>query len=256
MPSRNSKLIIAIKKYIAEKFDESNWEELTYLAHNGETIIYGHDRLLRSLRFNDPDYDKSVLQVVNELLQSHPDNEKIITDYINLSEWLKANHPKDFEEIYGHLHPILDETDSMAIRNSFELNHHISRIRDSIESDPELAIGSMKELIESVLKLILEDYGEDYEKDDLPKLLKKVQKVLKLDPSEIDEGARGVDLIKRILSSIGQITDGINQLRNLYGSGHGRNRATGITPRHARLVVGTGATLAIFLMETFEARQK
>jgi hypothetical protein len=48
---------------------------------------------------------------------------------------------------------------------------------------------------------------------------------------------------------------GTAELRNAYGTGHGRSGSTvsGLHPRHARLVVGASATLASFLYETYEA---
>jgi hypothetical protein len=102
---------------------------------------------------------------------------------------------------------------------------------------------------------VLEANGETVGKEDLGQLLKRTQKILKLDPTEVAETARGADLIKRTLSSLGQVITGISELRNLYGTGHGRSRQSGISPRHARLVVNAGATLAVFLMETFEHHQ-
>ena len=54
-----------------------------------------------------------------------------------------------------------------------------------------------------------------------------------------------------MLSNLNQVSQGIAELRNLYGSGHGRDgRFTGIQPRHAKLAVGAAATLGTFLMET------
>jgi len=40
------------------------------------------------------------------------------------------------------------------------------------------------------MKTVLVGFGEDGGKEDLPKLLKKVQKNLKLDPSEIHESIK------------------------------------------------------------------
>ena len=54
-----------------------------------------------------------------------------------------------------------------------------------------------------------------------------------------------------MLSSLNQVSQGIAELRNLYGTGHGRDgRFISIQPRHAKLAVGAAATLGAFLMET------
>lgn len=137
------------------------------------------------------------------------------------------------------------------------LRTYIDRINASVENDPSLAIGSMKELIEATLKTILNgcSYEYDDKQDDIPKLLKKVQKVLKLAPDDVDESRRGSDSIKKVLNNLGSVAVGIAELRNLYGSGHGKGEKNqGITSRHAKLVVSSGKALCDFLLETYEHR--
>ena len=69
--------------------------------------------------------------------------------------------------------------------------------------------------------------------------------------------ARAADTIKRLLSNLATITQGIAELRNQYGTGHGRvRRSGGLTSRHAKLAVGAAATLAVFLVETHQVRKK
>lgn len=137
------------------------------------------------------------------------------------------------------------------------LNIHISRIESAISADPALAIGSAKELIESTLKTILDGTGVEYDKrsEDIPALLKKVQKALNLAPDDIDNAKRGSELIKRILSNLGTIATGIAELRNLYGTGHGSGpKSKGLEVRHARLVVTSSAALCEFLLSTYQSR--
>ena len=53
------------------------------------------------------------------------------------------------------------------------------------------------------------------------------------------------------MSNLTSVAQGVTELRNLYGSGHGRDgRWKGVKPRHARLTVGAAAALATFLVET------
>lgn len=134
---------------------------------------------------------------------------------------------------------------------------HVERINSAAANDPALAIGSTKELVESTLKTILVGMGVPYEdrKEDVAALLKKVQKALDLVPSEIEGAKRGSEIIRKVLSNLGAIAIGIAELRNLYGTGHGRaGGSSGLTPRHSRLVVGAGAALCSFLLETYEHR--
>lgn len=137
------------------------------------------------------------------------------------------------------------------------LNIHISRIESALATDPALAIGSAKELIESTLKTILDGTGVQYDarSEDIPSLLKKVQKALNLAPDDIDNAKRGSELIKRILSNLGTIATGIAELRNLYGTGHGSGpKSKGLEVRHARLVVTSSAALCEFLLSTYQSR--
>jgi hypothetical protein len=52
------------------------------------------------------------------------------------------------------------------------------------------------------------------------------------------------------------VVQGIGELRNQYGSGHGKKASfKGLTARHAKLSVGAASTLAIFLLETHKFRR-
>jgi hypothetical protein len=49
---------------------------------------------------------------------------------------------------------------------------------------------------------------------------------------------------------------GLAELRNLYGTGHGKEGSTkGLAARHAKLAVGAAITLADFLFDTHENRK-
>jgi len=243
--------VLAVKRCIEATFTRSHWDELALITSSRE-LIYGHSRLLRSLDFGDSDYGSCVSEVVQMLIETDPANSEKIADFVELSVWLKGNDPQLFSVLYGHSIHMLDETEKSAMTNCFQVNQHLERIRKAVDSDPELAVGSTKEMLESVLKTVLEHFGEKAGHEDLPELLKCAQKKLKLDPSDVDSGTKGHEIIKRTLSNLGQLVSGINELRNMYGTGHGKTKKTGIQPRHARLVVGAGASLAVFLMETFE----
>ena len=138
------------------------------------------------------------------------------------------------------------------------LRQQIDRIRSAIDEDPDLAIGTAKELVETTCKTILADYGVTADVGwDVTRLVKETRAVLKLVPEDIPDSAKGAEIIKRILSSLGQLSQGIAELRNLYGTGHGKDgQFKGLGPRHARLVVGCATTLAAFLFETHEVRKE
>ncbi len=130
----------------------------------------------------------------------------------------------------GPLIKIKLDHDAIGILESRQFDEYVNRIKASIEDDPALAIGSTKELVEAVLKTILTSLENvDFDKDDdIPKLLRKVQKGLKLTPDSIDSAARGAEIIRILLSNLGSVVIKLAELRNLYGTGHGvekkRNR--------------------------------
>jgi hypothetical protein len=128
----------------------------------------------------------------------------------------------------------------------------ITRMESSVENDPSLAIGTAKELVETVCKTILEERKIDIPRnEDLPKLVKLTAKELKLTPDDIPDEVKASESIKRLLSNLATITNGIAELRNSHGTGHGKGaKSKGLSPRHAKLAVGAASTLAIFLVET------
>jgi hypothetical protein len=138
------------------------------------------------------------------------------------------------------------------------ISQQVTRMEGAVDTDPELAIGTAKEFIESICKTILDERGEPHGKnDDLPALVRKTTKVLQLTPGDIAETARAADTIKRMLMNLATLVQGSAELRNAYGTGHGKSKAQAqsrLGARHARLAVGTAATLGVFLYETHEAR--
>ena len=136
------------------------------------------------------------------------------------------------------------------------VTQQITRMEAAVQNDPGLAIGTAKELVETCCKTILTERGVDVPKAaDLPQLVKATSRELELTPGDIPEKAKAADTIKRLLSNLATITQGISELRNQYGTGHGKeSNARGLTPRHAKLAVGAASTLAVFLAETHHDR--
>lgn len=138
--------------------------------------------------------------------------------------------------------------------NADYVTQQINLMESSIEVAPHLAIGTAKELIETCCKKILEERKIHYDKTwDLLLLVKHTNKELKLSPNDISDDKKAAKTIKSILGSLTTVVQGICELRNEYGSGHGKNTSfVGLGPRHAKLAVGASTTLAIFLLETHD----
>jgi len=145
-----------------------------------------------------------------------------------------------------------DIKETAAAFDAKHLAEQIRRIEQSIDTDPALAIGTAKELVETCCRTIMSERGKPVTgTPDIPTLTKETFRELKLVPDGIPDQAKGSDTIKRLLSNLATIGQGLAEIRNLYGSGHGKDGKThAIKPRHAKLAVGAAATLTTFLFET------
>lgn len=143
------------------------------------------------------------------------------------------------------------------VLNAEYVIQQITRMEESVVSDPELAIGTAKEFVETICKTVLGECGQMTPGNaDLPQLVKQVREKLDLLPHNVPERAKGAETIKRVLSNLGTVAQGLAELRGLYGSGHGKDaKVKGLQPRHARLAVGAASTLALFLFETYQDRK-
>jgi hypothetical protein len=136
------------------------------------------------------------------------------------------------------------------------VSQQITRMESAVSNDPGLAIGTAKELVETCCKTILAARAVEFSKNaDIPELVKLTAKELDLTPADIPEKAKASETIKRLLSNLASITQSVAELRNHYGTGHGKAAgAKGLQPRHAKLAVGAASTLAVFLAETHSER--
>jgi hypothetical protein len=102
-----------------------------------------------------------------------------------------------------------------------------------------------------VCKTILDDRGVSYErKDDLPTLYKAVSDTLNLAPSNHTEVQ-----FKAILGACTTVVNNLGAIRNQASDSHGQGRkAYRPAGRHAALAVNLAGSMALFLMETHEAK--
>lgn len=126
-------------------------------------------------------------------------------------------------------------------------------IHDNIETNPTLAIGTAKELVETTCHTLLRRLGEEpANKPDLQRLVKLVTTELKLTPNGVEDDKRGRDSIVKTLGAMSTVVQGLAELRNTYGTGHGKHgQFKGLQPRHARLAEGAASTVSTFLIETW-----
>ncbi len=134
------------------------------------------------------------------------------------------------------------------------LSQQITRMQNALEKDPELAIGTAKEFLETICKTVLARRSVPMTGvEDMPQLVRLTLKQLKLTPDSVIDGS---DTIRVLLGSLGTISHKLAELRNSHGSGHGKDaEAITLEVRHARLAVGAATSLAVFIFETHESEQ-
>ena len=145
------------------------------------------------------------------------------------------------------LNQVLKDRDLAGVDKEFK------RALTNVENDPPAAITAACSILESLFKIYIEDTGAGMPKDQsLKPLWKTASKHLGLDPSSIED-----DDVKKVLSGLNSVVDGIGSLRTHTGSAHGRGRRLyRLQPRHARLAVHASHTLIGFLIETWDERKR
>jgi len=193
---------------------------------------------------------KRVLDLINELLHidDHELYEKSYLSNMAVYGWRNTNNKNAV--IQSQAKNLMEKFDSDYIRAQ------IKTMNSAIDDNPYDAIGKAKELLETCCKTILKSKMVTINKDwDIPKLTKETCGVLKLTPDDIDNAAKASETIKKLLANLSVISQSMAELRNSYGSGHGKDaKFKGLSPRHARLAVGAGVTAVHFLWETFEEK--
>ena len=126
------------------------------------------------------------------------------------------------------------------------------------KENPTEAIGKAKELIESCCITILERCGKTIEKKwDYNRLVTETRKLLQITPNDIKDNIPEAETMRSLLGSLATIANNIAQLRNVYGSGHGKSDSyKGLQERHAKLAIGCSMTLVNFLWDSFERHNR
>ncbi|MBV7532853.1 abortive infection family protein [Chitinophaga sp. sic0106] len=134
--------------------------------------------------------------------------------------------------------------------NTAYVNRKIEQMNSAIATDTDVAIGTGKELLEIVCKSIMKQKGAEIDKDwSLPKLLKETTNVLDFKPKDAANPEAAERSIKQLLGGISSIVQGVTELRNSYGSGHGKDADfKGLDPMFARIFVGVVAEISGFYL--------
>ncbi|WP_444944051.1 abortive infection family protein [Microbulbifer sp. ZKSA006] len=132
------------------------------------------------------------------------------------------------------------------------IDAEFTRALANVNSEPREAVSAACNILESIFKTYISDEGLPApNKQDLQNVWKVVRGDLGFDPNLVQD-----DDLKKILSGILSVVDGIGAFRTHASSAHGQGRKLyNVKPRHARLAVHSAHTIALFVLETWDERR-
>ena len=82
-------------------------------------------------------------------------------------------------------------------------------------------------------------------------MVDKTQSVLAINPREVDASTHDPKAVKALLGSLASVARHLAELRNSYGTGHGKSTSyQGLSELHAGLAAGAALTLVEYLWTT------
>jgi hypothetical protein len=138
------------------------------------------------------------------------------------------------------------------------MQEQLSRAESAVQNDPALAIGTAKELVETCCKTMLGKLGLTVPDGiELPKMANMLLEELELLPRTVDAAEQGAGVLRALLGNFANIPHRLAELRNLYGTGHGKDgRFKGLEPHHAQLAVESAQAFINFVVAAFRRREQ
>ena len=128
----------------------------------------------------------------------------------------------------------------------------VNLMKSMVKTNTDLALGSAKELLEIVCKSILSEKKISYTDDmTLSKLFKEtINSVGILESSSASNKEQADRSIRQILSGLNSVIQGVSELRNGYGSGHGKEASfKRLEPQYVEFVVSIVSNIVVFILQ-------
>lgn len=224
---------------------------------------------MRTLARNDPSAGSKLTRVIERVASSDdyhadPERQQAVIAHLNrflardgMEIVLQGDQPRLVE--FGRAGAILEAiTDKVATIDFDTVRRDIDRALKSADDDPEDAVTAACSIIKSVCRSILIELQLGLPvKRDIDGLVKAVQEPLGLSPGRADLPDEIAADIRQVLGGLTSTAKGIGALRTHAGDAHGRERGfKRIDGRIARLAIHSASTLALFLIETWEKKQR
>ncbi|MCZ2204380.1 abortive infection family protein [Bartonella sp. A05] len=141
----------------------------------------------------------------------------------------------------------------ICCKNIPSVHEEFQRALKKVDSEPLEAVSAASNIIESICKTYIEKKELQLpSSQSLISLWGVISKHFKFDPKSVQE-----DSLKKIISGMFSVVNGIATLRNSGSSAHGQGiRRYKPEPREARFAVNAAHSLALFILETWDERDK
>jgi hypothetical protein len=197
-----------------------------------ELAIRVPPRIYRGLETQYIDQAKQVKDAVTELT-SHTKG-----CWIRSSSWL-LRMPK-LEEVESSP----DTSELFSDSSLFDVQRLWTKAKSRAINDPDGAITASKTMLESLCKIIIDDFEGTYtNKDDFPVLYRKAVEYLELSANSQTEPE-----YRKIMGSCSQIISSISCIRNRESDSHASHNIADST--QAKFVVNLAGSVALFLIES------
>ncbi|MDR2126485.1 MAG: abortive infection family protein [Prevotellaceae bacterium] len=132
------------------------------------------------------------------------------------------------------------------------VNGKIKIMTENLNKNTDLAIGTAKELLETTCKSILQQKNVYVDTTwSLSRLIKETSGNVDLISKNVCDADKAKKSISQILGGIASIVQGVSELRNAYGTGHGKDvDFKGLETKYAKLLVGVVSETVIFYLST------
>ena len=244
----------SIGEALCEKFGLSKGKSLTAYLNNAS--------------------DENRFKLISDLFYYYKENMQYEynENYEDDIYWVSSvsRYDERYARIYKKCKVIMDRLEGVPsvitktadnLKNKFSSEYMSRQIELMVSmqlTNPTNAIGLSKELIESCCKTILDELNIEWGKnDDVPQLANKTLNALNLLPVNVQETDQGAEAIRAVLGNLRAITTKLAEIRNPFGSGHGKSASfQGLETRHAKLAVGSSITFVDFIWSTYENQKK
>jgi hypothetical protein len=237
------------------RLDISEWRKFVVLYQLEGWVDHQH-RFFRSIEWGDPDAEENVLSLISHMVETGDDEALLnLFERSSVQRWFKQNDPGLLERWKGEKDPLLEAlghgfAEVEEVNDVVDLEEYTSRLRAALPGDPQLAIGTTKDLLEATMRTILQRRGfKSVETLTFPDLATRCLTELGL-AGTTPPATKRERALRKIASSARTMIDTANELRNAAGTGHGKviGEEEPISADDAGLVASSGLILAAWLI--------